>query len=205
MNDLEFVQRCIQRDSRAWEEFIDKYSRLIYNYIYCVLKQKNSSLATEDTTNDIFQELFLSLTKDNFKKLKSFEAKNKCSLASWLRQVTINYSIDYVRKIKSELSLDQEAADDVFLRDTLIDNTDSALTNLTLQEKLGYLEECIDTLDTDEKYFLELHVNKEVSLEILKHIFKISRGAIDMRKSRIIDRLRNCFRTKGFVFLKEDE
>ena len=36
-------------------------------------------------------------------------------------------------------------------------------------------------------------------LEVLKEHFRVSRGAIDMRKSRIIDRLRECFKHKGFA------
>ena len=35
-------------------------------------------------------------------------------------------------------------------------------------------------------------------LEELKKHFKLSRPAIDMRKSRLIERLRDCFRGKGF-------
>jgi len=84
MDDLEFVQRCVKGDKLAWNAFVDKYSRLLYNYIYSVLKVKGRHLA-EDNVNDLFQELFLSLSKDNFQKLKSFKGKNGCTLASCVR------------------------------------------------------------------------------------------------------------------------
>ena len=96
MDDLEFIQQCASGDKKAWDEFVDKYSRLIYNYIYSVLKTKGLTLAQENI-EELFQEIFFSLIKDDFKKLKSFKGLNGCSFASWLRQVTVNFSIDYIR------------------------------------------------------------------------------------------------------------
>ena len=197
MDDLEFVQRCVKGDKPAWSEFVIKYSRLIYNYIYSVLKVKGSIL-TQENINDLFQEIFLALVKDNFKKLRSFKAKNGCSLASWLRQVTINYTIDYLRRGKPVISLDEENDDELNLKDTLADDAIPVTEAFADKERLVQLKDCIEKLDTEDKYFIELHINQGLSLEELKGIFRISRGAIDMRKARLIDRLRECFRSKGF-------
>lgn len=198
MDDLEFVRRCLSRDKQAWDEFVSKYSRLIYNYIYSVLKVKGS-LASEETVNDLFQEIFLILTQDNFKKLSSFKAKNGCTLATWLRQVTVNFTIDYLRKLKPALSLDQENDDERSLKEILADDSPLASDTFHHQEKLLHLKDCIKALEKNDKYFLELHLNRGLALEDLKEHLRISRGAIDMRKHRIIQRLRDCFKSKGFA------
>lgn len=200
MDDLDFVQRCVKKDKHAWDEFVEKYSRLIYNYIYSVLKLKIPNQFSLDQVNDLFQEIFLSLVKDDFKKLKSFKARNNCSLASWLRQVVVNFTIDYLRKLKPHLSLDEETDDEFSLKDILADDSVSATEILTQKEKLKHLKDCIHALDNDDKYFLELHINRGLGLEDLKDVLRLSRGAIDMRKSRVIKRLRECFKSKGFVF-----
>ena len=109
MDDLEFVQRCVSSDKPAWDEFVERYSRLIYNYIHSVFRIKGINLSHQDNINDIFQSILLSLVKDNFKKLKSFRGKNGCTLASWLRQVTINFTLDYLRSLKTDISLDEES------------------------------------------------------------------------------------------------
>lgn len=197
MDDLKFVQRCVRRDKLALDEFIDKYSRLIYNYIYSVLKVKGS-IATEETVGELFQEIFLFLVKDNFKKLKSFKAKNGCSLASWLRQITVNFTIDYFRKFKPTVSIDEENDEELSLKEILADNAPSIADTLGENERLKYLKDCIKELQKDDKYFLELHINRGLSLEDLKDHFRVSRGAIDMRKARLIERLRDCFKSKGF-------
>lgn len=198
MDDLEFVQRCVKGDKQAWDEFLKTYSRLIYNYIHNVLNVKGYPFA-QSHINDIFQGIFCSLIKDNFKKLRSFQARNGCSLASWLRQVTINFTIDYLRKIKPAVSIDAETDDGLSLKDLLADGSLSATDTLSHEEKLKDLKDCIEKLDNDDKYFLELHINRGLRLEELKGHFKVSRGAIDMQKSRIMDKLRECFKGKGFL------
>lgn len=199
MDDLEFIRKCIGGDKQSWDEFIDKYSRLIYNYINSVLKQKNPGLLTKENTGDIFHEIFLSLTKDNFKKLSSFKGKNGCTLASWLRVVTVNYTLDYLRKFKPAVSLEEEGDDGLILKDIIADSVASVIDTADAEERLTHLKECIDELGTDDKYFLELHINRGVCLEAMKGLFGVSRPAIDMRKLRIIQRLRECFKSNGFV------
>lgn len=198
MDDLEFIQRCVKGDRQFWNEFLNKYSRLIYNYIYNTLNA-NSPIPTQEHTEDIFQSILRSLIDDNYKKLKSFKARNGCSLASWLRQVTINFTIDYLRKIRPVVSIDAENEEDLSLQDILPDDSIAAPERLIFEEKLTTLKECIEKLGKQEKYFLELHINRGLRLVTLKEHFRISRGAIDMQKSRIIDRLRDCFKIKGFA------
>lgn len=200
MDDLAFVQECAKGDRKSWEAFVNKYSRLIYNYIHAVLRAKGIDFLTAQNTNDLFQEIFLLLVKDNFKKLKSFKAKNGCSLASWLRQLVINHTIDHVRKVRPLVSLDEENESRLNLKDVISDNALSASDTVLHKERILALQECIEKLDTDERYFLELHIHQDVSLNELKDHFKLARGTIDMRKARIIEKLKSCFQRKGFIF-----
>jgi RNA polymerase sigma factor (sigma-70 family) len=198
MNDLEFAQSCVKGDTRTWDEFIEKYSRLIYHYIHSILKIKGAQDPNRDNAGDLFQEIFVLLRKDNFKKLSTFKAKNGCSLASWLRQVVINYSIDYLRRIKPLVSLEEELGEDLTLKDIIADGSESARQGLFSEERVVNLKDCIEKLDSEEKYFIELHFNQGLSLEALKGVLKLARGAVDMRKTRLIERLRECFKAKGF-------
>ncbi|MDD5165788.1 MAG: sigma-70 family RNA polymerase sigma factor [Candidatus Omnitrophica bacterium] len=198
MNDLEFVRRCASGDKLAWDEFVDKYSRLIYNYIHSVFKVKGFASARENI-DDLFQEIFLSLTQDNFKRLKTFKGKNGCSLASWLRQVTINRTIDYIRRLKPAISIDAENDDGLSLKDMLVDGSAPAFDSVAQAETMINLADCIEKLAQDDKYFLELHINQQLNLEELKSHLGVSRGAVDMRKSRILERLKECFKGKGLL------
>lgn len=196
MDDLEFVQRCVKADKRTWDEFLNKYSRLIYNYIYSVLKTKGTVLPQENI-HDLFQEIFLSLINDNFKKLKTFQARNGCSLASWLRQVVIHYAIDYLRRLKPALSLDEETEEGFSLKDIISNGSESVRSVLIQEEKRLHLKDCIERLNNNDKYFLELYLNRGLKLEEIKKVLRISRGAVDMRKAGIMSALRDCFKRQG--------
>ena len=198
MDDLRFVQGCLIGNKQSWSEFILRYSRLIYNYIYSVLAVKGRSIPNEQV-EDIYQELFHALIKDNYKKLSTYQGKNGCSLASWLRQVTINFTIDYLRKLKPIVSLDAEDEDGFALKDALKDLSPGAIEFLNDQDRRKTLQECISLLEYDEQYFLELFLNQALTLDEIKEHFKINRGAVDMRKGRILQKIQDCFKKKGFL------
>jgi RNA polymerase sigma factor (sigma-70 family) len=203
MDDLSFVQACVKGEKQSWNEFLLRYSRLIYNYIYSVLAVKGYSLAAEQI-EDVFQEIFYSLIKDNYKKLATYQGRNGCSLASWLRQVTINFTIDYLRKLKPMFSIDAEIEEGLSLKDTLKDLSADAADFLSDQEKRKTLQKCVDLLESGEQYFMELFLNQGLNLEQIRGQLKINRGAVDMRKGRIFQKLQDCFKRKGFKldFLK---
>ena len=197
MDDLSFVRACVKGDKQSWNEFLSRYSRLIYNYIYSVLSVKGSSLS-EEQIEDIFQEIFYSLIKDNYKKLATYQGRNGCSLASWLRQVTINFTIDYLRKLKPTLSIDIEIEEGLSLKDILKDLSADAVEFLSDQDKRKTLWDCVDLLEPAEQYFMELFLNQGLNLEQIREYLKINRGAVDMRKGRILQKLQDCFKKKGF-------
>ena len=199
MEEQEFIRRCLNQDKAAWDGFVDRYSRLIYNYIYSIFKIRGVHYSL-NIVNDLFQEFFLFLIKDNFRKLRQFKGKNNASLASWLRIITINFCLDYLKKDKKlDLSLEEELGDEGFsLKDILADKRILADQLLSEQERLQDLYDCIDGLTMQDKYFLEMHIYKGIKLKDLQTALGISRSAIDMRKSRLIQKLRDCFQDKGF-------
>jgi RNA polymerase sigma-70 factor, ECF subfamily len=199
MDDLGFARRCAKGDKQAWDEFITRYSRLIYNYIYSVLDCGGADQTLRASADDIFQEIFVILSKDNFHKLKSYQARSGCTLASWLRVVTVNFTLSYARKFRPAFSLEEREEDENGPKDIAVDPRISAKEKLHAEDTLGHLRDCIGKLDTEDKYFLELHVNRSLGLERLCKLFRLSRGAIDMRKSRIIERLKACFKKKGLL------
>jgi len=198
MDDLQFVQGCLKGNKQSWSEFISRYSRLIYNYIYSTLAVKGCNISV-DQAEDLFQDIFHALIKDNYKKLSTYKAKNGCSLASWLRQVTINFTIDYLRKLKPLTSIDAQDEEGFSLAESLQDLSPGAAEFLKDQDRRRTLEECIGLLEPEEQYFLELLLNQELTLDEIKECLKVNRGAADMRKSRILQKLQDCFKKKGFL------
>jgi len=201
MDDLEFIQKCIKGDKSSWDEFVKRYSRLIYSYIYSILKEKGISFESS-LVEDLFQEIFLHLIKDNFNKLRQYKAKGRCSFSGWLKVVVINFILDFLRKKKFTcVSLEEklQAEEELSLKDTLKDNQFVLQDELILNnESLESLSDCIKKLNKEEQFFVEMHIYRGMPLESLRTILKVSRSAVDMRKQRLIQKLRNCFKEKGF-------
>ena len=201
MDEREFIQRCLSNDKAAWDEFVNRYSRLIYNYIYHILHIKGMS-PSSDFVEDIFQEIFLNLIEDNFCKLRQFEGRNNASLASWLRIITINFSLDYIKKTQkinvSSLDNELEVDNQITWKDALVDQQAIANEIVANKEQLDSLAECFEDLSSMDKYIVDMHIYRGLSIKELQVTLDISRTAMDMRKSRIMQRLRECFEDKGF-------
>jgi RNA polymerase sigma factor (sigma-70 family) len=199
MDDLQFVRTCADLDPKAWDEFLDRYSRLIYTYIYRVCVNLHGLQRDEQLIKDIFQGLLTSLLKEDAKRLRSYKGLNGCSFASWLRLVTVNFTLSSLRKLHPAIPLDAENEDGTSLGDIIKDEhalqDESAIRN----EHAAKLKECIKRLDKDDKLLVQLHISRGLSLEAVRQVFGISRSAVDNRKSRLVQRLRECFKSKGIL------
>ena len=201
MDELQLIKRCLTKDKRAWDEFVVKYSRLIYNYIYSVFLAKGRTPSSENVA-DIYQGIFLSLYENNLKRMRSFKARNDCAFPSYLRVITINAALDHLRKnSRTIISLDEEPAreDRPSLKDAIADEKSFPDQYMASKEKHDQLLDCVKTLTAQEKYLVQMHIYQGLNMEELAKLCKASRGTLDMRKSRILEKLKNCFRRKKFM------
>ena len=197
MDDLAFTDSASVEYNNHGTLLLMHMPALVYHSIHRV----NGLLFRlhKEQIQDIFQEFFFPSLKIITEKLRTFQAKNGCTLASRLKQVAVNLTIDYLRTYRMSISLDEASDEGRSLKDVLPTLGPSADESLIDSEQLEHLKECIEALDVDEKYFMVLHIEEEVPLGELRHYLGVSRGTVDMRKSRIIERLRECFKRKGFL------
>jgi len=197
MDQLKFIRKCADHDKDAWNEFLQRYSRLIYSYIYRVINNY-SGIAANNLADDIFQELISALFDDNSKKIRSFKGLNGCSFATWLRLVTINFTRTYAGKQRYMVELDDEK-EGYCLKDRIIDRQILPDEAALYKEHSDNLKECVKLLDNDDRLFVQLYLSKGMTLEAVRQVFRVSRTAIDMRKARLLERLKVCFKNKGFL------
>ncbi len=91
---------CLKGEKAPWDAFVLQYSSLVYHTIKKTFslyhKEPHSNLV-----DDLYQEFFLSLLCDDFRKLRQFRGDRGCSLASWLRIVAARLTVDFLRKQES--------------------------------------------------------------------------------------------------------
>jgi RNA polymerase sigma factor (sigma-70 family) len=90
---------CIRGDKASWDEFVQQYSALVYHTIRKTFDLHHAK-RRDTVVEDLFQEFFVAILRDDFKKLRDFRGERGCTLASWLRLVTVRLTIDFLRRDK---------------------------------------------------------------------------------------------------------
>lgn len=96
-HDLDLVQRLIDGDTEAWERFVDEFSSAIFGAVINTLRRSGHG---PDDSNDVAQDVFVRLCKDDCRLLKQFDPK-RAGLKTWLGVIASSVTIDHLRKQKA--------------------------------------------------------------------------------------------------------
>jgi len=97
------IERCIRREEKAWGEFIERFSGLLYYSAREKLKRSGIAFGQHDI-EDIVQGVFLELWEKN--RLRDVVDRKK--ITAWLSIVTQNRALNYVRQKKEKLLPEDE-------------------------------------------------------------------------------------------------
>jgi RNA polymerase sigma factor (sigma-70 family) len=104
----EVLFKCLQGDKRAWDAFVDRYAGVIFAAIRRVMRGRGL-VGEEAAAEDMAQEVFLRLVKDDFRLLRTYDAA-RASLVTWLTIVARSTAIDLLRRKRlPTVSLDEAA------------------------------------------------------------------------------------------------
>ncbi|MBI4487923.1 MAG: sigma-70 family RNA polymerase sigma factor [Deltaproteobacteria bacterium] len=171
---------CVNGEKAAWDAFVLQYSGLVYHTI----KKTFTLYHTEprpDLVEDLFQEFFLSLLHDDFKKLRQFRGDRGCSLASWLRVAAARLTIDYLRK---------QGPSKVELAATLPHDQPDPSNSLIDEEQERSLSQILQALPSRDRLFIDLYFRQSLAPEEIASMLRVSVSAVYTQKSRILDKLR---------------
>jgi RNA polymerase sigma-70 factor (ECF subfamily) len=79
--DRALLQRCLQKESGSWNDFVDRFLGLIYHTIHYTSHLRSSPLTPEEV-EDIAQEILLEVVANDYGVLRQFRGES--SLASYL-------------------------------------------------------------------------------------------------------------------------
>ena len=82
--DRSLLERCLERKSRAWEDFVDRFMGLVVHVVNHTAQARSVRLGPEDR-DDLCAEVFLNIIKDDFAILRHFRGQS--SLATYLTVV----------------------------------------------------------------------------------------------------------------------
>lgn len=99
--DRLLLQRCLDRESRAWQNFVDRFVGLVVHVVQRTTQGRG--LTIDDATRDDFvAEVFLVLVRHDFAVLRRF--RRQCSLATYLTVIARRVVVRRLHAMQNEIS-----------------------------------------------------------------------------------------------------
>ncbi len=178
------LRRIQDGEQKGWTELVDQYGRLIYYAIQRTLELKGVRLPA-DGVEEIFNSLFVHLAENQGRRLLSFSGKRNCTLATWIRMISINYTIDIIRRqAKFSYQVEFEEVPEGDYEKSWFDGIKNPEQASEEREKEERLKSGLDGLKRDDKNFLKLYLGGMSPQEIAR-VYRIPVSQVYSRYAAI--------------------
>ena len=196
MTDTELIQGCIDRDKKAWDEFVLRFSRIIYGSIRNTSKnnfekygKQVSDYEYKEIVETLAHEVFVSILKDNCRALKNFE--DRCPLGGYIGTIANRKAIDYWRRLRNQESIDaeidtQEGKMQKSFAGLEDDSTRDGLKGVFNRDTVALL---LNSLDDQERKLCELFFIDGLPPNEVAERLEINVDHFYVRKQRLVKKL----------------
>ena len=173
----DLIDQCRRGDRKAQFEIYKRYYKAMYN---TSLRIVNDSAEAED----IMQESFL----DAFQRLDTYAGDG--SFGSWLKRIVINRSLDFLRRLKEMVSLDEVELD--------LPDASESFPEEEVRFQVATIKRAISQLPDEYRVILSLFLLEGYDHEEISQILKISNQLSRTRYSRARQKLLTLLQETNF-------
>ena len=188
--DRQLISKCLSSDRRAWEAMVRRFSNLVYQTARATFLAKQISFSRQDL-EDLHNTVFLRLFEQGCARLRLYQGRNGCTLASWIRIVTVRTVLNYIRKKGVDEPLWEKKKTPIdelpWLRGE--DKGPLALMERAEQEKL--VHEGMESLAPRDRLFMKLHIDQGLPMEQVAEALQISVQNAHVVKHRAVEKLKS--------------
>lgn len=171
MEARELVQKVLQGDAKAAQEFVDRYRGYMYKTCSNILGYRDPD------AEDMVQDAFIIV----FRKLNKFEFRN--SLEPWLAQICVYLCFRHIRKRMRMISKLDEDLESLALPSSLA-HQEHLEEEGSRTQKLAFLDLCLKQISEDCRQIIELREKEEKSYAEIGKSMRIPIGTVMSRLSR---------------------
>lgn len=189
--DLDLVARCARGERDAWDGLVDRFSGLVY-FSICHLLRTRSASVPQDLVGEIHNTVFLSLLEDDCRRLRRFSGR--CKLSHWIKVVTVNRTIDTLRKQRAHVALDDAEGEGSAVVAALASERADPEEEAMRAERRRFLGRVVAALSPADRDLLRLIYIEGEPGEAVARALGTTVGAVYTRKNRLRKRLVHLLR-----------
>jgi len=178
--DIKIIHSCVKGKAGAWNEFVERFSGLVAWSIKERLSKSGYRFTNQDS-EDILQETFLSIYKEN----KLAGLKDCSKIAPWLCIIAGNIAMDKIRCIKGGILSERFVPlsenienSGLALSDILKDDAPSAIENIEQSERGSIITEAINCLKPREKIVINLYYTNNNTIKEIASLLNMRQGSV---------------------------
>ena len=171
ISDTELIKQVLDGDTAAYDQLVRKYQGKIYGLVYNMTSNKHDA---EDMVQDIFVKAYQALPR----------FKGNSSFYTWLYRISINRTINFVKKRKKKAALSLDDIDMGLERDEAyveLSSQDTPFRGTQLNELQIKLNEAVQTLSEKHRTVVVLHDIQGVPHDEIAEMLEISSGTVRSR------------------------
>lgn len=181
--EITLWNRCINNEKGAWEDFYERYHRLIWSLIHKKIPDHHVKFDKEE----IFNEAFLRI------KRKLYQWKRRARLTTYVGCITRSAIIDYIRKHGRFISVGERGTSSIYEEnkdgEKKIDPVDPRADPKFIEGKI-YVNEILSLFPPEDALLIKLRFVEGHSPEKVANMLSISVNALYTRESRVRSKLR---------------
>ncbi|MDR2912275.1 MAG: sigma-70 family RNA polymerase sigma factor [Alistipes sp.] len=162
-DDAALVDMVLGGDNHAFEHLFDRYGGALHQ-IYLGRTGGNS-----DDTNDLIQEIFVKA----YLKLDSYD--RRYAFGQWIYTIARNTFIDYVRKRRDDLSIDNTRGE--YIRQPVSQTLNPEESIINVQQR-RQIEENLEKMSSKYRRLIELRFFNDLSYEEIAEQLKLPLGTV---------------------------
>jgi len=182
--DRNLLERCLQRKSRAWEDFVDRFLGLVIHVVNHTAQARSVRLSPEDR-DDLCAEVFLAVVRRDFSLLRNFRGQS--SLATYLTVVARRIVVKALLSRTSTTPLGNGAAQ--YAARTVPDPHPSAEQRLSNREEVARL---LDALSGTEAQIVRMYHLEGKSYQQISSALGTPENSIGPILSRAREKMRRA-------------
>lgn len=191
VSDNVLINDCLAGDQAAREQFVRRFSRLVFSAIHGAVKAKGAVLSEQDI-EDLHNTVFVSFFDRRCRKLRQFEGRNGCTLASWVRMVAVRTVLDHLRRGRDALARPERVAPLEFTCELAAGEQASPWAWVQAKEQRELIQQGLQRLSDRDRLMIQLHCLEERSLAQVALMLDVTEANVHSVKHRAIQRLKHA-------------